>query len=111
MGNLSNISLNDIDRAIRAGSAAVEALRTHQRSAEGYRICSDRERAIRDGEAALSKLSSQWDRIKSVMGATDREYDRYVTRGREDDEPQGCSCHLSAPCSWCTSQTDEDDEQ
>lgn len=101
MGSVAHISLNDIDRAIRAGSASLSALRTHIRGSEAYRLCDERERAIRDGEAALSKLSMEWDRIKSVMAATDRAYDRYVTDGR-DDEPQGCSCHLSAPCSWCT---------
>lgn len=108
MSGVHNISLDDIGRAIRAGSAAVEALRTWVRGAEAYRICDERERAIQHGEAALTKLEREWSRIKSVVEATDRSYDLYVSRGA-DDEPQGCSCHLSAPCSWCTMQPDPDE--
>jgi len=25
-----------------------------------------------------------------------------------DNEERGCSCHLSAPCSWCESLTEEE---
>ena len=28
--------------------------------------------------------------------------------GKHDDRPQGCSCHTCAPCSFCTSLTEEE---
>lgn len=74
-------------------------------------------------------------RIWRNMTPEQRDYDRFVARqipegatwgaetegGRAaeaerdrlldgDYEPQGCSCHLSAPCSWCMAQSDEDDQ-
>lgn len=26
-----------------------------------------------------------------------------------DKEPQGCSCHISAPCSYCVNQTEDEE--
>lgn len=73
-------------------------------------------------------------RIWRGMTPQARDYDRFVARqipqgatwgaetegGRAmeaerdrmmdtDDEPSGCSCHLSAPCSYCLRDTEEDD--
>lgn len=108
MSAASNISLNDIGRALSAGSAAVGALRTWVRGAEAYRICDERERAIQHGEAALTKLEREWPRIQALLSEAARSYDAYVTR-EVDQESQGCSCHLSAPCSWCENQSDADE--
>lgn len=101
----SDISINDIGRAISAGSAAVQALRTWVRGAEAYRVCDERERAIQRGDAALTKLEREWPRIQALLSEAARSYDAYVTR-EPDEGPQGCSCHLSAPCSWCEGQSD-----
>jgi len=39
-----------------------------------------------------------------------REYDRLALAGWPDDdrEPEGCSCHINPPCSYCTRDIDED---
>lgn len=97
------ISLSDIDSGIRAGLAAVEALRTWVKGAEAYRICSERERALMDAEKALNQLYAVWPKAKALIAESARSYDRYVER-----EPESCSCHLSAPCSYCMSQSDDD---
>lgn len=97
--------LSDIDRGLRAGLAAVEALRTWVRGSEAYRLCDDRERAIKDAERALAALERDWPRAKALLAEAGREYDRYVT---QDREPESCSCHLSAPCGFCMMQVDEE---
>lgn len=103
---MSDIRLSDIDYGIRAGLVAVESLRTWVKGVEAYRICDERERALRDAERAMNRLSAEWPKASALIEASKREYDRYVTR-----EPESCSCHLSAPCSYCTSQPDEDETQ
>jgi hypothetical protein len=53
------------------------------------------------------------------MSEKDRAYDRFVDpvnsgtldTGRDvdlDRYEQGCSCHISPPCGYCTSQSEED---
>lgn len=38
---------------------------------------------------------------------TQREYDRFVQSQRyEDRAPEGCSCHINPPCSYCTRETE-----
>lgn len=100
---VSDIRLDDIDRGIRDGLRAVESLRTWVKGVDAYRTCDERERSLRAAEGALAKLSAVWPRAQSLIGAAAREYDAYVER-----EPEGCSCHLSAPCGYCMSQSDED---
>lgn len=75
-------------------------------------------------------------RIWKGMTPEQRDYDRFVARripqgatwgaetegGRayeaerwrlidDGEEPEGCSCHLSAPCSWCLTQSDPDEKE
>jgi hypothetical protein len=56
-------------------------------------------------------------RIWNQMSAKDRAYDRYVDPANSSvldagmsvdlaEYERGCSCHLSAPCSFCTSQSE-----
>lgn len=59
-------------------------------------------------------------RIWNSMTQEQRNYDNFVdpmgqyTSGLsistapryEDETPQGCSCHICAPCSYCTNLTD-----
>jgi len=72
-------------------------------------------------------------RIWNSLTPKQRDYDRFVARriplgaskapetadgvkmrnamyDRENDE-RGCSCHISPPCSWCTDQPTDDEEQ
>lgn len=66
---------------------------------ERYR---DLQRVIRNAMAEYRALSEALPRLRDLKAAADREYDRYVTRG-----PDGCSCHLSAPCGYCTRETED----
>lgn len=100
---MSDIRLSEIEYGIRAGLAAVESLRTWVKGSEAYRICSEREQALKDAERALDRLSSVWPKAQALIADAERSYDRYVER-----DPESCSCHLSAPCSWCISQPDPD---
>lgn len=101
---MSDIRLCEIEYGIRAGLSAVESLRTWVRGSEAYRICSEREQALKNAERALDRLSSVWPKAQALIADAERSYDRYVER-----EPESCSCHLSAPCSWCMSQPDPDE--
>lgn len=52
------------------------------------------------------------ERAWARMTPAQHAYDRMVTSpgyGRDDDDrpPEGCSCHISAPCSYCTREVDE----
>jgi len=51
-------------------------------------------------------------RIWNNMTERQRDYDRDVAHAPLDDGDyeRGCSCHLSAPCSWCIDQPDPDAE-
>lgn len=59
------------------------------------------------------KLKGQGD-LRDERTREEREYDSYVTSARwdsDDDpgEPEGCSCHINPPCSYCTSQEVDDE--
>lgn len=67
----------------------------------------DLQRIMKDAMAEYRLLSEAMPRLRELKKAADREYDRYVTRF-EDREPECCSCHISAPCSFCTHQTEDE---
>ena len=51
------------------------------------------------------------DAIYRNMTPAQHEYDRLANAGwRKDDdyEPSSCSCHINPPCSFCTSQVDNE---
>ena len=59
----------------------------------------------RDAKRAMveyRQLSEALPRLRGLMAEADRQYDHYVTR-----EPVCCSCHISAPCSFCTCEDTE----
>lgn len=83
----------------------------------------------REGEAKQAYMLRVWH----AMTPEQRDYDRFVARsipagalmyaetegGRlaqaehdrlmdEDTDGDGCSCHISPPCGYCTRQTEED---
>lgn len=70
-----------------------------------YERARDLDHAYKQAMAEYRQLSDALPRLRSLKDAADREYDRYVTR-----EPESCSCHISAPCGYCTSQSDEDED-
>jgi len=52
--------------------------------------------------AAYKRLTPEqkaYDNLVDPLGAYHTDYDR---------EPQGCTCHISPPCSYCVNNTDED---
>lgn len=93
----------DIDMAVRNARLYANRLYNTARNAYDYDNARDAERIASQGEAALRLLSSSWSEIKSMFAERDRAYDRYVTRDREC-----CSCHICAPCSYCTSKTEDE---
>lgn len=100
------ISLWDIESALRDGHAANEALSTWTRGPDAHDRYRERRDCIERGLATLRRLNEVWPNAKALLAAEARAYDAYVTR---DPEPC-CSCHLSAPCGFCTSQPDEEAE-
>lgn len=67
----------------------------------------DLQRIMKDAMAEYRLLSEAMPRLRELKSAADREYDRYVTRF-EDREPECCSCHISAPCGFCTRETKDE---
>jgi len=108
-----SINLNVIDSAVRAAARMADRVSYEARpNSDAYQQAKHDTHTAREAEKELAKLSRVWPRIQALLASADREYDRFVTRGRdyEDDERTGCSCHLSAPCSFCTRDADTDDE-
>ncbi len=58
------------------------------------------------GTCQQERDQAAWLRLTPAQ----REYDKYVTSpsyGRDDYALEGCSCHLSAPCSYCTRDVED----
>jgi hypothetical protein len=110
----TDINLNVIDSALSDLARAAETIRYTARGADAYDRARWMEQNAREAQKELSKLSALWPRIRGMLADADRAYDAYVTSPRRDygdDERTGCSCHLSAPCSFCTSQSDDDEDE
>ena len=58
--------------------------------------------------AEFHALSTALPRLRALKVEADRAYDRYVTR-YDDRAPECCSCHISAPCSFCVNQSDDEE--
>lgn len=78
-------------------------LMKERRGVDAYERGRDMERSAAEAEAVLRKIDSLLPRLLDLKADADRAYDRFVT----NYVPEGCSCHLSAPCSFCTSQPEE----
>lgn len=66
----------------------------------GYWDCGKCEDEMR--RAAYKRLTpaqKAYDNFVDPLGAYHTDYDR---------EPQGCSCHISPPCSYCVNHSDDD---
>lgn len=111
--SLDNINLNVIYSAIRAAARMADRISYDARpNSDAYQQARHDIHTAREAEKEFDKLSKNWSRIQSLSASADREYDRYVTRrpDYEDDERTGCSCHQSAPCSYCTRAVDEEED-
>lgn len=95
-------NLYAIDAAVNNARRYANHLYNTARRADDYDRARDAERIAHEGEAELRKLSSAWGEIKALIADRNRAYDAYVTNVSEC-----CSCHIIAPCSYCTSQPDE----
>lgn len=95
--------LNDIWTAIRSLEAAAEKLYYSATNVEQRDRVRDFQFAAKRGMEAYNRLSSKLPRAMELLAASEREYDRYVTR-----EPECCSCHINAPCGFCLAQSDEE---
>jgi len=49
-----------------------------------------------------------WGAETEAARASEAERERLID---EDGEPESCSCHRSAPCSWCLTQSDPDEKE
>ena len=99
---MSELSTNAIYEAI----SCLEREASFRRNTGGitnYERASDLERTYRDASAELRSLSGALPRLRALKAEADWQYDRYVAR-----EPEGCSCHINPPCSFCTSQSEDD---
>jgi hypothetical protein len=61
--------------------------------------CKDESR--RAAYKRLTPAQKAYDNYVDPLGAYHTDYDR---------EPQGCSCHISPPCSYCVNHSDDEDE-
>lgn len=105
----ADINLWPIFSAVSAAARMADRISYDARpNSDAYQQAKNDAAVARQAESELAKLSANWSRIQSLLASSEREYDRYVTRGGgyADDERTGCSCHLSAPCSYCTRDAD-----
>lgn len=92
-----------IDLAVRNARRYANHLYNNAKRADDYDYAKDADRVASAGERELRKLLEAWSEIKSLKASRERAYDEYVT-----NPPECCSCHISAPCSYCTREIDED---
>ena len=64
---------------------------------ENFERYRDLNRMMKLALVEYRQLSDALPRLRALKVEADRQYDRYVTR-----QPECCSCHISAPCGFCT---------
>jgi hypothetical protein len=95
-------SLNNIYYAIYELDREAQ-FRRNLGGSSNYERARDLDRIRKDAIAVYNQLSEAMPRLRSLKVEADRSYDRYVTRPPLDE---GCSCHINAPCSFCTRAID-----
>ena len=98
-----DVRLDRIASAIDSLERAANHLSNYAKGWRDYDRIKEMHATAAEANQEYQKLVQAWPRAKSLVDEAARSYDRYVTR-----EPEGCTCHISPPCSYCTSQTDED---
>lgn len=99
---MSHLSTNRIYEAIACLSREINFRRSIGGNSN-YERARELQHAQHDAQDELRVLQMQLPRLNDLKTAADREYDRYVTRG-----PEGCSCHINPPCSYCTREVEEE---
>lgn len=89
-------AINSLDQAAERISY-LGGVDNYDRAKEMRRVAGE---AMRQYQAIADALP----RLRALDAEASRQYDRYVTSPRE---PEGCSCHLMAPCSYCTREVVE----
>jgi hypothetical protein len=101
---MTTANMNDIWSALRLAEQLAER-NLWNATGRNYADAKNDSYCAKRGMEAYTALSRDLPRMRDLLKASEREYDRYVERDRES-----CSCHLSAPCSYCTRQCDEDED-
>jgi ABC-type transporter lipoprotein component MlaA len=105
--SIANLRIDNIYYAIEALKREAERASWNAQGVEQRDRARDMKRTADDASREYSALSAAMPRLRDLSAAADREYDRHVTRVPEP-EADCCSCHLSAPCSFCTREADEE---
>lgn len=95
---MSNLSIRYLYDAIYYAEKAANLYRVNR----NYDEANSAERTAQQARKEYAALSDALPRMEALSVEAGKSYDRYVTSDRGC-----CSCHLCAPCSFCTSQTDE----
>lgn len=102
------LSIGDIYDAIRCLEREAD-FRRNIGGNPNYERARDLDRIRQRAETEYRRLSDAMPRLRSLKDEADRAYDRYVTRYPEPSS-DGCSCHISPPCSFCTREADDADD-
>lgn len=100
------IDTSAIWNAIHDARRGAELMK-ERRGIDAYERGRDMERSAAQAEAVMRKIDELLPRLLDLKADADRAYDRYVT----SYVPDCCSCHISAPCSFCTSEPEEDERE
>ena len=101
-GEVSNLSLSAIYDAISCLSREAD-FRRNMGNNTNYERARDLDRTRQEAEREYRLLADAMPRLRALKAEADKAYDKYVERG-----PDGCSCHINPPCSYCTREADED---
>lgn len=95
--------IDEIYYAINSLDQAAERI-SYLGGVDNYDRAKELRRVAREAMLQYNAISAALPRLRALESAASREYDSYVTRNRE---PESCTCFLSAPCSFCTSEVVE----
>ncbi len=94
------VSASELDYALSALRRAANIMDNTNR----FDFAREFRMAARDAQKELDRLNSALPELMSLKRSADRAYDIRVTTERE---PECCSCHINAPCTYCTSHCAE----
>lgn len=105
---MSDINLSDIDGAISNLERLAEFYFNNTRGPDAYDNYKHYKLSAERAGKAMRQLDSVWSEFRSFQSTRAEAYDRYVTSERG---VESCSCHISAPCSYCMRKVDADAEE
>lgn len=95
--------IDEIYYAINSLDQAAERI-SYLGGVDNYDRSKEMRRTAREAMLQYNAIAAALPRLRALESEASRQYDRYVTSERE---PDGCSCHLMAPCSYCTREVVE----